>query len=205
MRVAAVVAVLVSGCTKATPKEPETTVPTAPAVTTAAPATTTAPADPFAVPTVVDVAYVDRVLAALDQVRGDAVRSIVLQRRVDAAAIERIRAIYNDPAFQISAESIQMIPSEDLTRYKAPPGDRRTRVQRIVSSGPSCVVFESIVDFSAVVLNPPPHLTDERDVMVLAPTQPGADPKELNPTPWSIRYAAVIKTGQVAEGATCTG
>ncbi|MGI8685055.1 MAG: hypothetical protein ACR2MO_08225 [Acidimicrobiales bacterium] len=208
LRAVAAVAVLAGACTRTPPDDPITTVPTAPGETTAAPvtATTTPPADPFAAPAVVDEAYVNRVLAALDKVDGDALRSVVATRTVDRSAIERTRAIYNDPEFDVELASLHRVLTPDrLAAFRSPPGDRRTEVRRISSSRPGCLVVEVTLDFSAVALSPPAFSPNERQVIVLVPTQAGANPKGLNPTPWSIRYDNVITVGETDKEAMCPG
>lgn len=46
---------------------------------------------------------------------------------------------------------------------------------------------------SEVVVTPPPVAADEFQAVILERTQDGADPKGLNPTPWSIRHDEVLK------------
>ncbi|MGI8684837.1 MAG: hypothetical protein ACR2MO_07080 [Acidimicrobiales bacterium] len=177
----AVLAVLVGACSPGGNKGPETTVPTAP--TTVA---TTAPVDPFAVPTVIDAAYVDRVLAALNKVEGDLVRDLVETNALTVEASTRLRAIYNDPKYQQEFDSLVKLFGAGTTEFKRPPGDRSTTVIELVSTSPACILAKTASDYSAVVTVPPAPEADKVDIVTLRATQPGADPKNLNPTPWSV-------------------
>ena len=60
--------------------------------------TTVVPVDQ--VPAVIDVAYVQRVIDALDHVMGDAVRALVAAKVPDREFYERLRAVYLDPEFE---------------------------------------------------------------------------------------------------------
>ena len=168
-------------------------------------ASTTTPTDPYAVPAVIDEAYVNRVLAALDQVEGDAVRTLVTTRMVGAEAVKRLRAVYNDPQFQEERDGLIRSLATDLSEYKNPPGNRRTTVLRLVTRDPNCILAEVNKDFSDVVRSSPPKPADEVDILTLRPTQGDGDPDNLNPTPWSIGNAEVVKVGQLPARARCPG
>src|SRR3954447_16713594 len=55
---------------------------------------TTTTTNPYAIPTVIDAAYVNRVLAGLDAVNGEAVRLVVRSKTIPREAYDRLRAIY---------------------------------------------------------------------------------------------------------------
>lgn len=59
--------------------------------TVPAPTTTT---NPYAVPAVIDAAYVTKVTAALDKVLGDAIRSMVAAGTITTDGYDRLRAIF---------------------------------------------------------------------------------------------------------------
>jgi len=67
-----------SALPSATSSRPAATAPAA----APGPTTTTAPADPYAVPEVIDAAYVNRVLAALYAIDGDTTREVLATGRV---------------------------------------------------------------------------------------------------------------------------
>lgn len=175
------VAIVAGACSPGGADGPETTVPTS--ATTVA---TTAVADPFAIPALIDAAYVDRVLAALNKVEGDLVRELVERNAVDTSARSRLRAIYNDPKFEQEFDSLIKLFGRGTAEFKRPPGDRVTTVTEVVSASPACILVRTSSDYSDVVVNPPPKEPGEVDVTTLRPTQAEADPENLNPTPWSV-------------------
>lgn len=181
MAVVAVVAVIVAACSRRRADGPETTVPTLPATVA-----TTAVADPFAVPAVIDADYVNRVLAALNKVEGDLVRDLVERNVVGLEANIRLRAVYNDPKFKQEFDSLIKLFSTGADAFKRPPGDRVTIVSEIVNASRTCILVKTKSDYSSVVVNLPPKQVNEIDITTLRPTQPDADPENLNPTPWSV-------------------
>lgn len=183
---------LVASCNGGSGDGPATTLPPPPT-------STSAPADPYTVPAVIDETYVNRVLAALDQVEGDVIRSLVATRLPQLDDTVRLRAIYNDPQFQLELDALIKSAKTDLSEYRTPPGNRKTIVARLVIARGDCILLEAAKDFSEVVRIAPPTPPDDLDVITLRPTQAGADPKNLNLTPWSISNAEVIKRGQPPE------
>lgn len=145
-------------------------------------APTAPPAPEFAVPSTVDAPYVERVLAELDRVQGDVVRSIVASRAYEPDAEVSVRAVFNDPEFAVQSEVFRRLVA-DVDRARNPPGDNRSTVIAILAATPSCISVETEVDVSGTALEPPPPY---RVFVVLRPTQPGADPQDRNRTPWSI-------------------
>ncbi len=74
--------------------------PLGPTATVPQPTTTT---DPYAVPAVIDEAYVNRVLAGLDQAVGDIVRLVVSTRDIPPEVIDRLKAMYVGDALQLKS------------------------------------------------------------------------------------------------------
>ncbi|MEO7836075.1 MAG: hypothetical protein ABIS21_00360 [Acidimicrobiales bacterium] len=191
---------LAGGCSSST--RDDTADPTVP--TTTEETTTTAAPDPFAVPEVIDEAYVNKVLAALDQVDGEALRRVVTNGTVQIEVSSMVRAIYNDPQFEQELGGLFKVFAEGLEPFKNPPGNRRRTVTRFGTGSPECIFTEVHSDFSAVLKAPPPDPPGEVEIVTLRPTQTGADPENHNPTPWSVSNSEVIKTGEVpAERARC--
>ena len=71
--------------------EQRTTVPTAPALTTTT--------NPYAVPEVIDAAYVNRVLTGLDAAVGDVVRIVLAAGHVTPESLDRLEALDQGEAF----------------------------------------------------------------------------------------------------------
>lgn len=198
------VAIVAGACSPGGADGPETTVPTS-ATTVATPAAT-AVADPFAIPAVIDAAYVDRVLAALNKVDGDLVRDLVAKNTLDSEASVRLRAIYNEPEFEHELQSLVKLFGRGLDRFKRPPGDRTTLVAQLVTTSPTCILAKVVHDYSNVVESSRPQAGDQIAVVTLRPTEAGADPRDLNPTPWSFSNTDLLEPGdEIPERAMCAG
>jgi hypothetical protein len=122
-------------------------------------ATTTT--NPYAVPAVIDVAYVNRVLAGMDQAVGDVTRLIVTSQSIPPEAIDRLRAIYSSEDWlQLMIDSYQKDQMEKFMSYREVPGDQKTLVRDLISTSVSCIFAEVSRDFSAVSSRPatPPSI-----------------------------------------------
>ncbi|MGI8685187.1 MAG: hypothetical protein ACR2MO_08895 [Acidimicrobiales bacterium] len=158
--------------------------------------TTTHTAGPsYSVPAVIDGTYVDRVLAALDQVEGDAVRRLVASREVDDESVARLRAIYNDPFFEVFRTSMLEVAAKGVEQYEKPPGNRRTTVSELLAANPNCILITAKTDYTAVVIDPPADDPNTDFLVTLRRSQADADPEDLNPTPWSYGAAEVVRRG----------
>jgi hypothetical protein len=176
---------LISGACGGSDDEPSTTGATVPVESTT---TSTAPADPYAIPSdpsKIDKEYVDRVLAALSKVDGDAFRRYVETKQLSPLDLVPLRAIYNDPEFQGQAEAFAKTPIRAPEEYHQPIGDRKITVNRLLTARLDCISAEVTYDASAIRLQAPPPLTR---YLALRHKQPGADPKNFNPTPWAIAW-----------------
>lgn len=181
-RAAAVFAATLSvvGCRPSEGTPPEATVPTAPSTSS-----TTAPIDVSIVPPVIDVPYLDAVLAALDEVDGEAGRMIVAEKRFTPEAAVLLNSIYSDDRFQVQAEAILSALAQDptLSSVKPDPGPRRSKVERIITASPSCVWLAVLRDHAASSVNPAPPRTE---FVALRPLDHSNDPERHNPTAWMI-------------------
>ena len=110
--VGVVVAALLTSCGgKEEPLGPTATVPQG---------TTTT--NPYAIPPVIDEAYVNRVLAGLDQVIGDAVRLVVKNRVVDEEVYYRLSSVYLGDTLQLNLDGIQEDLLGGMRGYPKLPG-----------------------------------------------------------------------------------
>lgn len=151
--VGSICGLLLGACadTSAEPEVPTATVPTAPA--------TTATTYPYAVPPVIDAAYVNRVLAWFDQVEGDISRRIMSSRSLTPDDVARLRAIHaSDGAFQVALDAIQFDIRSGFTGALPNPGNTKTVVVEMLSAKSSCVYVKVDRDYSAVASNPNPSL-----------------------------------------------
>jgi hypothetical protein len=167
----------------ASPPPPKVTVPDDTTTTTAAAgAPTTGVAPEYAVPPAIDEAYVTRVLAVLDHVQGDVFRRIVATGAFAPSDLLPLRAVFNDPELTGQAQGFATLV-QSIDKAKNPPGDNHSTVVRLLTARPDCIYAETTVDLSDTVLEPPPPRTS---FVALRPSQPGSDPNDLNPTPFSI-------------------
>ena len=164
----ALVALLFAACGSSTDQEE----PTPPATTT-----TTA-----AEPAVVSQETVTRVLADLDRVQGDVLRRIVEAGGVDHDTLAPLEAIFLEPELSAQLEAFAGL-GDRLGEVRTPPGDNVTTVVRLLSDRADCIYAEVTVDVSATVASPPPPFTA---FVALRPLPPGADPADVNPTPYAI-------------------
>ena len=160
----------------------DTTTTTTAAAPGSSPAGSGAVAAEFALPPTIDEGYVNRVLAVLDHVQGDVFRRIVATGAFAQSELVPLRAVFNDPELTGQAQGFATLV-QSIDRAKNPPGDNRTTVVRLLTARPDCIYAETTVDLSETVLEPPPP---RPSFVALRPSQPGSDPQDLNPTPFSI-------------------
>lgn len=155
------------------------TVPTEPA-----PTTTT---NPYAVPTVIDAAYVNRVLAGLDAVMGDVTRIVVQTKGLPLAALNRLQAIYGDDNFlQLKIDGFQADLRQSLSGYQPNPGNRVTTTAQLLTNRSDCIFARVTRDYSAVSTNPSPAFSEQW--IGLKPLDPRRDVASYNPTSWAMIY-----------------
>ena len=157
--------------------------PTATVPTTVDTPTTAAPSDPYAIPPVIDVAYVQRVFDALDQIDGAVFADFLARRQLTPEMGVRLGTIYNQDELERQLKSLADQLTGDLGVFRDPPGTRRTVVKRLLTARPECISLIAEFDNRDVLKNPrPPTPT----YVALQPTDPSLDPTNANPTPYSI-------------------
>jgi hypothetical protein len=158
--------------------------PTATVATEPAPTTTT---DPYAVPAVIDAAYVNRVLAGLDAAVGDVLRLIMRTNTIPPEAYDRLKALYANPEFmQIKIDGYQRDIRERFKSYRPSPGNKISTVNRLLTARPTCVFVEVQRDYKAVGVAPSSDL--DMQWVGLKPLDPNRDPHHFNPTQWAYTY-----------------
>ncbi|MEA2973796.1 MAG: hypothetical protein QOG82_2254 [Actinomycetota bacterium] len=142
-----VAALLASACgDKDEPLGPTATVPQG---------TTTT--NPYAVPAVIDEAYVNRVLAGLDQAVGDLTRLIATSQALPPEVLERLRSIYIDEdQFQFEIQLFQSSLGRGFEGIRPDPGNRVTTVTELIHVAVECVFAKVDMDTSAVATTPNP-------------------------------------------------
>lgn len=179
------VAVLMAACNGGAGRTVETLPP--PVETTS-----TTPAD-YAVPPVIDVAYVEKVMAALDRVYGDAIRTLAAERQITEQFLSRLAAIYGDRFFRLAQESWTKEIGAGLRSLAATPGDPKTAVVFLVRQDSTCVIAAVRRDFRAI-RSTAPTATPQRFV-ALVPRPPATN----NPTGWVMAYDGWTTTGEAPE------
>jgi hypothetical protein len=171
---------VVAGCRASEGSPPEATVPTAPSTSL-----TTAPIDVSVIPPVIDEPYLNAVLAALDEVDGEASRTIVAAKSFTPEAADLLNAIYSDERFQVQAEVILSALAKDpaLSSVRPNPGPRTTSVERIITASPTCVWMAVKRDHSASSVHP---VEPRTEYVALRPLDESNDPQDHNPTAWMI-------------------
>jgi hypothetical protein len=157
---------------------PHASVPTAPAQTTTT--------NPYAVPAVIDAAYVNRVLAALDAAVGDVVRLLSRVDRLQPEAINRLKALYTPTELPKQVDALRRDSEDGFSHLRPNPGNIISTVTQLITSRTDCVFASVSRDYHLVSDNPDPRLFAQW--VALVPLDPVNDPGHYNPTPWALTY-----------------
>lgn len=153
------------------------------------PSTTPAPAGEGAA----EAATVDRILAGLDGVMGDAQRTLMRDRRITPEVTDRLRAIYVGPELLNQIDAFRADVGNGLVGIKDPPGNRVTTVSRLITVSPICIFVEVSRDYSPVTAGAAPR--PSKLYVVLVTKEESDDPGRLNPTPWAMLYDGIQTDG----------
>jgi len=163
--------------------------PLGPAATLPVGTTTT---NPYAVPTVIDEAYVNSVLAGLDHAYGDVTRIVVSTRSLPPEVLARLKALYAGELLQLQIDLIAFDLAQGLPGYLQPPGDHHSVVTRIISIRPTCIFAEITRDASEVVRSP--DQTYSTQWVALVPAGRSTDLEDFNPTGWAFQFEGYSTT-----------
>jgi hypothetical protein len=158
--------------------------------------TTVTTAPDYTVPAVIDVAYVDKVMAALDHVYGDAIRTLARERKITQDFLDRLAAIYGNRFFRLAQDSWSRELVDGLSGLRPVPGDPRTTIATLTTATRDCIVAPVVRDFSQVRTAPAP--TPQRFVGLI----PDVEKTPLNPTGWVLAYDGWTTSGE-APGEPC--
>lgn len=165
--------------------------------------TTTTTAVSYEVPAVIDAAYVEKVMAALDHVLGDAIRLMVRERGLSETFLDHLAAIYTEKELEFHqglwAESFR----QTLDERPPVPGDPLTRVQRVLRADRECVVVAVDRSFAAT-LTVPERKPPQQRYIALVPAVREQDRRGLNPTPWMMSFDGWMQDGGEPD-APCAG
>lgn len=160
-------------------------------------ASTGAPVTTVESPEGEQVAAVNRILAGLDEVMGDLQRILVRERRITPEVTDRLQAIYTGPELLNQIDAFRADVANGLTGYKNPPGNRVTTVSRLITASPICVFAEVSRDYAPLTDGPAPRPASL--YVVLVDKAEADDPRQLNPTPWTMLYDGVQADGSQPE------
>jgi hypothetical protein len=173
---------------------PSATVPTLP------PQTTTT--NPYAIPDVIDAAYVNRVLAGLDAAVGDIVRHLTRSKALPLDTPERLKGLYgNNDSLNIQFGLLQQYERFHLSELPPVPGDRKTSVDDLLFAQRSCIYAAVTRDYSPVVGRSQPS---RKEWVALRPLPSGGDPIGVNPTGWVYTYDGTSPDGQPPRTSPCS-
>lgn len=161
------------------------------------PSSTDTTAPDYSVPAVIDVAYVEKVMAALDRVYGDAIRTLARERKITQDFLERLVAIYSPAEFEIAQRAWVQDIAAGLPGLKTQPGDPTTTVERSIQLDQSCVVVA--VSRSFVATRTTSTTSTTQRFIALAPKQSDRDQRLLNPTPWMMAFDGFVSSPSGAE------
>ena len=159
----------------------------APSATVGTEPATTTTTDPYAIPAVIDEAYVNRVLAGLEMALSDVDRLIVQNRSIPQEAIDRLRALYADAQLlQLRLDVMQDELRTGLSGYQANPGVGKTTVVSLITATKECLYAQVDRDYSDVAVNPDPRYRTQW--IALEPLTRSNDARGYNPTGWAFTY-----------------
>ena len=154
--------------------------------------TTTAPADPYAIPDTIDIAYVQRVLDKLYEIEGDAVRIIVAERALVPAAVEKLQAIFLADELNAQLDGwTDIIREGELTTFASDPRAVSVVVRQLPEVTASCISIRTTEDPSAGASTPQEPYAN---LVSLGRKSDAQDRGRANPTPWMIARELVPET-----------
>lgn len=118
-----------------------------PTTATTIPEPTTTTALSFAVPAVIDLPYVQRVLEAIYHLDGEAARYVYARKLPDAEFNKRLEAIFGRQALEEAKQIMGENAAVGFVRFADPPADPIVRAIDIVQAGARCIVVRAMLDF----------------------------------------------------------
>jgi hypothetical protein len=182
--------VVLAACSSGTKEGGTATLPSAAA------ATTTTTSDPWAVPSTITPAYVDRVLAELNHIDGNAFRDARAHNAVTPTYLADERAIRaDDGEVALQEADLNKYIASRFAEVKPDPGDIMMTVTKILSAPPPCIFGAVAVNFSAVTSTP---ITYPPWFVALVPLAADA----LNPTHWALADDGFQTNGRAPDPVT---
>ncbi|MDQ3756591.1 MAG: hypothetical protein M3394_01920 [Actinomycetota bacterium] len=143
----------------------------------------------YSVPAVIDVAYVEKVMEALDHVYGDAIRILAREREITPEFLEHLAAIYTEQEFRIAERAWVQDVAGGLPNLRHAPGDPATTVKEALRLDSHCVLIAVDRHFRQSRSN---ETDTPQKYLGLVPKVPNRDRQNLNPTPWMISFDGFV-------------
>lgn len=156
-----------------------------PRATVATATSTTTPADPYAIPATIDVAYVQRVLDKLYEIEAEAAAEIVREREIVRTAAEKLASIYFEYQLNQELRDWQRLLRSDPTELS--PARLEVKTRELRRADTTCII--AAVELDSRSRFPATDAVSLLDT-VLIPKGSSQLEHELNPTPWVIRLQA---------------
>jgi hypothetical protein len=146
---------------------------------------TTGPANPYAIPRVITVAYVNSVLKALNHVYGNAERLEKKDNAVTVSVVADLTSIYWEPQLGAELQIFHQALAGSLLQIRQDPGDRTFAVTDLKSYDSRCIAATVEASYAAVDRSS----SSSRVVSVILKSNAAHyEGAALNPTPWAITY-----------------
>jgi hypothetical protein len=147
--------------------------------------TSTTPADPYAIPSPITAAYVQRVLDAIEAINNQATLVMVQQRSLTPEAARLFRSVSTADEFGAQTQILLDQLDQGLPNYGSNPGPVRDTNIRLVYATNSCIFVGANRDYSALLTSVPPA---HQFYFVLRRSQPQDDPTHINATNWLVAF-----------------
>lgn len=161
--------------------------PTARVAEQAPPTTIATIDDPYAVPQVIDVAYINQVLAALDHIYGEAIRTLVRDRAVTPQFTDLMRSIYTEEQLHQITDLAAHARDKGFSTMSPTPADPKTVVQRVLRASVTCI-FVAVDRELSPVSAPGPTIPVPQNYIALQRSADSPAARDPNPTIWRMAY-----------------
>lgn len=163
--------------------------------------TPTTSADDYSVPAVIDAKYVDRVLAALNHVDGDALRLAIKENNLTKEVTDRILAINTEGWANVPLSQYSSLQLNAWNGLPPDASDIVMTVKEVAVATPDCVI--SLVSEGT---RREPNRPVVEEYVVLVKADPARDPQQHNQTPWAFNFRFGVESlDSVPKESRCGG
>lgn len=175
------------GTTK--PDEPTSTLP--PTTPTTVAETTTTTVSPFAVPDVIDIPYVQRVLEEIYRLDGEAVRHLYASKLPDKEFALRQEAIFGGQTLKESVRILSERATTELDAFASPPGNPTVKARELIQTSVRCMIVLADLSFSPFYRSSEVGPSDPSYIYLFR-----AEHSKYNSTGWGITRSGRPPAGQ---------